>query len=242
MRSVEPPWERLALMDPWVHPFSEVDQKGFKTTAWQKNILKSLYPGKETYCIFCCGELIDEGIQQGTGSHHSGALTTICLGLLDNKKMNEGSLDGLWSMQILRYMSATLYIAKGSSFCAVFLYISDFEGILLLDLFLEVSRDFTNPYISKPSEQKQNWTKTTNTLSRRSVCVIYVCENSGLSYLSFSPLRMSWVFCAQSLASPTLLCLCTSLITHGDYSNLFPHSYTLVHTHIHTQTKPKEAD
>lgn len=34
-------------------------------------------------------------INRGTGSHHSGAPTTICLGLLDNEKIDEGGLDGL---------------------------------------------------------------------------------------------------------------------------------------------------
>lgn len=91
---------------------------------------------------------MDEGIQRGTGSHHGGAPTTICLGLLDNEKTNEDSLD---DANITPCVFDTEY-----SESAAFVYTSGFEGVLLLDLFLKVSRDFTNLYISEPSEQKQN--------------------------------------------------------------------------------------
>lgn len=99
--TLEPPWERLALRDPRVRPFSEVYTT--ERFHWRTYSRASVQVKKE---------LIGEGIRQGIWPRHSAALTAICLGLLDNGKKNEGSLDGLWSMQILCYMSSTLEVSS----------------------------------------------------------------------------------------------------------------------------------
>lgn len=88
-------------MGPWVRPFSHrtegFQSRGMTGEHTREPLSLSLSPGKEKSCIFFCRELMFEGMvyQQGIGSHHSRALTTICLSLLDKKKMDEGGLDGL---------------------------------------------------------------------------------------------------------------------------------------------------